>query len=48
MQTGIHLFHGFIMAENARRGTSFGAEGQVQAGEQPRIRFDLENLNIQP
>lgn len=40
-------FHDFMMAENARRGTSFGAEGQVQVGEQPRIRFDLANLHIQ-
>ena len=36
-----------MMAENAQRGTAFGAEGQVQAGEQPRIRFDLANLHIQ-
>jgi hypothetical protein len=41
-------FHDFMMAENARRGTVFGAEipaGQV--GEATRMRFDLANLKIQ-
>jgi hypothetical protein len=37
-------FHDFMMAENARRGSVFGAEG---TGEQPRTRFDLANLHIQ-
>ena len=37
-------FHDFMMAENARRGTVFGAEGQ---GEQAQTRFDLANLHIQ-
>ncbi|RME08174.1 MAG: DUF4440 domain-containing protein, partial [Anaerolineae bacterium] len=36
------LFHDFMMAENARRGTVFGAE----AGER-HVRFDLANLHIQ-
>ena len=36
-----------MMAENARLGTVFGAEGEPRSGEQPRIRFDLANLHIQ-
>jgi ketosteroid isomerase-like protein len=49
-------FHDFMMAENARRGTVFGAESQAAlssqavlstAGEQPHTRFDLTNLHIQ-
>ena len=36
-----------MMAENARRGTVFGAEGDQGASEQQRIRFDLANLHIQ-
>ncbi len=39
-------FHDFMMAENARRGTVFGAEGEATA-ESPRVRFDLANLHIQ-
>jgi Calcium/calmodulin dependent protein kinase II association domain len=34
-------FHDFMMAENARRGTVFGAGGEG------RSRFDLANLHIQ-
>jgi hypothetical protein len=37
-------FHDFMMAENSRRGTVFGAESQ---GEQSNTRFDLANLHIQ-
>ena len=37
-------FHDFMMAENARRGTVFGAEG---GGTRPQTRFDLANLHIQ-
>ena len=43
-------FHDFMLAENLRRGTVFGAESQVAsstAGEQPHTRFDLANLHIQ-
>ena len=44
-------FHDFMMAENARRGTVFGAEdGEVMAfstEEDVRRRFDLANLHIQ-
>jgi hypothetical protein len=40
-------FHDFMMAENARRGAVFGVESRLDEGEQPRIRFDLANLNIQ-
>ena len=41
-------FHDFMMAENARRGTVFGAEVPVgQASEATRTRFDLANLKIQ-
>ncbi len=36
-------FHEFMMQENARRGTVFGA-GDQSSG---RIRFDLANLHIQ-
>ena len=36
-------FHDFMMQENARRGTVFGAEGEVAGG----TRFDLANLHIQ-
>ena len=37
-------FHDFMMAENARRGTVFGAEG---GGTRPQTRFDLANLLVQ-
>ena len=37
-------FHDFMMAENAQRGTVFGAEG---GGTRPQTRFDLANLHIQ-
>jgi hypothetical protein len=40
-------FHDFMMTENARRGIVFGAEGQPDPDERPRIRFDLANLHIQ-
>ena len=40
-------FHDFMMTENARRGTVFGAEGEQGDEEQPRIRFDLSNLHLQ-
>jgi hypothetical protein len=49
-------FHDYMMAENARRGTVFGAESQAvhsteavnfTASEQPNTRFDLANLHIQ-
>lgn len=42
-------FHDFMMAENARRGSVFGAEpaASSNAGEQARTRFDLANLHIQ-
>lgn len=43
-------FHDFMIAENKRRGTVFGAESQVEgspAGERPHTRFDLANLHIQ-
>ncbi len=41
-------FHDFMMAENARRGTVFGAGGSQNALEgAPRTRFDLANLHIQ-
>lgn len=37
-----------MLAENARRGTLFGAEGEpAAAGERPRTRLDLANLHIQ-
>ena len=40
-------FHDFMMAENARRGTVFGAEaGAAAEGEGARTRFDLSNLHI--
>lgn len=43
-------FHDFMIAENQRRGTVFGAESQAvdsTAGERPVTRFDLANLHIQ-
>ena len=43
-------FHDFMIAENKRRGTVFGAESQTvhsTASEQPKTRFDLANLHIQ-
>ena len=43
-------FHDFMIAENKRRGTVFGAESQAvhsTASEQPKTRFDLANLHIQ-
>ena len=43
-------FHDFMIAENQRRGTVFGAESQAvhsTASEQPKTRFDLANLHIQ-
>ncbi len=39
-------FHDFMMAENARRGSVFGAEGDASATA-PNFRFDLANLHIQ-
>ena len=39
-------FHDFMMTENARRGTVFGAEGEPK-GEYARTRFDLANLHVQ-
>jgi hypothetical protein len=41
-------FHDFMMTENARRGTVFGAETSTdQVGAAARTRFDLANLKIQ-
>lgn len=41
-------FHDFMMAENARRGAVFGAEGEPTADRDVmRTRFDLANLHIQ-
>lgn len=41
-------FHDFMLAENARRGTSFGAQAaSVEPGDQTRSRLDLANLQIQ-
>lgn len=41
-------FHDFMMAENARRGTIFGAEGEPGAERDVMCaRFDLANLHIQ-
>lgn len=41
-------FHDFMMSENARRGTVFGAEMEDEAQPSaPHIRFDLSNLRIQ-
>jgi len=41
-------FHDFMMTENARRGTVFGAaNGPEPSGETPRTRYDLANLHIQ-
>jgi hypothetical protein len=41
-------FHDFMMTENARRGTVFGAETSTdQARAAARTRFDLANLKIQ-
>lgn len=39
-------FHDFMMVENARRGSVFGAEGD-SAATTPNFRFDLANLHIQ-
>jgi ketosteroid isomerase-like protein len=39
-------FHDFMMAENARRGTVFGSEGQGSDAA-AQTRFDLSNLHIQ-
>ena len=48
MKHGIHLVHGHMMTENARRGTIFGAEEDTdQSDAPPRVRFDLTNLHIQ-
>jgi hypothetical protein len=41
-------FHDFMMTENARRGTIFGAPGASDpVAEFPRSRYDLSNLHIQ-
>jgi hypothetical protein len=41
-------FHDFMMTENARRGTVFGAEVPAgMSGEATRTRSDLANLKIQ-
>jgi hypothetical protein len=41
-------FHDFMMTENDRRGTVFGAEEDTdQIDGPPRVRFDLANLHIQ-
>jgi hypothetical protein len=41
-------FHDFMMSENARLGTVFGAEGGDRpGGDKIRSRFDLSNLHIQ-
>ncbi len=41
-------FHDFMMTENARRGTAFGTEWEMDAsGEKVRARHDLANLHIQ-
>ncbi|MBE9524398.1 MAG: DUF4440 domain-containing protein [Chloroflexi bacterium] len=37
-------FHDFMIQENARRGTVFGADSQ---GPTPKTRFDFSNLKIQ-
>lgn len=39
-------FHDFMMTENARRGSVFGAEGEAQQAKST-FRFDLANLHIQ-
>ncbi len=39
-------FHDFMMRENARRGTSFGASSGVDP-EGTRTRYDLANLRLQ-
>ena len=40
-------FHDFMMAENARRGSVFGAETFDFDEDPSRVRFDLANLRIQ-
>jgi len=42
-------FHDFMMSENARLGTVFGAEqnSEMAPTEKPATRFDLANLHIQ-
>ena len=40
-------FHDFMMAENARRGTVFGAEAAGDYDLEVNTRFDLSNLIIQ-
>ena len=43
-------FHDFMITENKRRGSVFGAESQAEgfpAGGSPHTRFDLANLHIQ-
>jgi hypothetical protein len=41
-------FHDFMMSENARLGTVFGAEGSdTQGGDTNQSRYDLANLHIQ-
>ncbi len=42
-------FHDFMLAEMARQGSVFGAEGGdgASSGEKARTRFDLANLHIQ-
>lgn len=40
-------FHDFLIEENARKGTVFGAEGQSGQPDASRTRFDLSNLKVQ-
>ena len=41
-------FHDFMMAENARSGSVFGAPDTPASGaDKPRTRYDLANLHIQ-
>jgi hypothetical protein len=40
-------FHNFMMSENARRGSVFGAEGGEDSAQVVHTRFDLANLHIQ-
>lgn len=40
-------FHDFMIAENARLGTVFGADANTSPEHQSNTRFDLSNLRIQ-
>ena len=41
-------FHDFVLTENAKRGTVFGAESKADVGRETiHTRFDLANMHIQ-